>query len=426
MDIRTLQSALARLAEGRADDPLQAPKNIALSLGAEAGILLSLFRGLAEKQGLEDDVSREVAAEALTSILVQVAQLANHVGLDASAGLRARIKGRPSPPLSPPNTVPVIIPRSGEAEGDAEPAVAPDSRKADAAKAEAEQAAAAKLEAQKAEAERIEAERAAEKAKAEKAKAEKAAAEAANAEAARQEAEKAAAEKAKAEKAAAEAAEAAEAAKAEAAKAEAAKAEAAKAEAAKAEAAKAEAAKAEAARIEAGKAAAAKAEAEKAATAKPETHGKGGSRKRGGSGVVAVKVDAAPKGAAASAASVVEVVDLADEEPPESEAAPAQRPAVPSAHEPYHALDTETVLELTKAMSRELDRSTRDDPVLRELRDEIETLRRSLYASNTKKAWIAGSLRSVRGHLEETLSHSFSESLRSDHFIGRIDTLLAD
>ncbi len=412
MDIRTLQSALARLAEDRADDPLQAPKNIALSLGAEAGILLSLFRGLAERQGLEDDVSREVAAEALTSILVHVAQLANHVGLDASAGLRARIKGRPSPPLSPPNTVPVIIPRSSDARRGAAADADDDADTAPPAPA------AAKTEA----------------AGSEPAKVEAAAPIATNAEPAKGEpatVEPAKVETAKVKPATVEPAKV-EVGKVETAKAEPAKVEPAKIEPAKAEAATAAPAKAEAAKESATPEPAAAAaplqppepeqeKPESGASSRTEAAGKGASRKRGGSGVVGVKVEAAPKPAPAPTAAVVEVIEV-DEPAP----APVRETAAVPVREPYHALDTDTVLEFTKAVSRELDRSTRDDPVLRELRDEIETLRRSLYASNTKKAWIAGSLRSVRGHLEETLSHSFSDDLRSMHFIGRIDTLLAD
>ena len=94
--------------------------------------------------------------------------------------------------------------------------------------------------------------------------------------------------------------------------------------------------------------------------------------------------------------------------------------------DPYEHIDAEEVLDLAKVLAKQLDRSTRDDPVLRDLRDELETLSRSLYAASTKKAWIAGSLRSVRSHLEEALSHSFAEEVRAAEFIGRIDGLLAD
>jgi hypothetical protein len=389
MDIRTLQSALARLAEDRADDPLQAPKNIAISLGAEAGILLSLFRGLTERQGLEEDVSREIAAEALTSILVHVAQLSNHVGLDASAGLRARIKGRPAPPLAAPNTVPVVIPRSLRDEPDATPSgsapVVADAPTPDTMHGKAEPRTASP---------------------------EPARSTAGQAETPR--GESAGSDPSKVQAAPPGAPEA------EAAQPEAAKAAAATSEPAKSEPAtvRTEAAT-EGADPAGGPVAAARIEASSTAAKADSAAAKHASRKRGGAGVIAVKVDPPPAPVPAAQASTVEVVVVEDPVPVSA------RPAESAAAEPHDGLDRDSVLDLANAMSRELDRSTRDDPVLRDLRDELETLRRSLYASNTKKAWLAGSLRSLRHHLEETLSHSFAEDLRSQHFIGRIDAMLA-
>jgi hypothetical protein len=323
MDIRTLQTALARIAEERAGDPLQAPKNIALSLAADAGILLSLFRGLTEQQNLQDELAREAAADALTNILVDVARLANHIGMDASAALRARIKGRPAPALAPPAPVEpaqaatAAPERSARAAPVPEPAVAPEAP-APTPAADAPAAAPAKPVP----------------------------------------------------------------------------------------------APAEAARPSAAEPAAAPADAAPA-------------RKRAGPAVIAVKVAPEPP-ARTPAAPAVEVIVL-DDAASQAAAAPAAAPAARAAPpaDAHERIDPEQVLEMAKALARQLERSKRDDPVLRELRDELETLSRSLYASSTKKAWIAGSLASIRSHLEEALMHAFAEEVRAAEFVARIDVLLA-
>jgi hypothetical protein len=330
MDIRTLQSALARLAVDHAEDPLQQPKNIALSLGADAGLLLSLFRGLAERQGLEDDMAREAAADALTSILIHVAQLSNHVGLDASAALRARIKGKLAPALAPIGQLPPAVLEAGAARtrDGSEPAAAPgpDEEPPSAALTQTPPAKTAPAPT--------------------------------------------------------------------------------------------------AAEASAAAASDPVPSAAEAPVVKPPA------RKRGGPQVIAVDVPPAPS-SAAPATVAVEVVTIEDEAPRPVDApvvpagasvSPADQAARP---EPDERLDSEAVLEMTKAFSRQLERSTRDDPVLRDLRDELETLRRSLYAPNAKKAWIAGSLRSLRAHLEDALNHAFAEEVKAQEYIRRIDALLA-
>jgi hypothetical protein len=317
MDIRTLQTALARIAEERAGDPLQAPKNIALSLAADAGILLSLFRGLTEQQNLQDDLAREAAADALTNILVDVARLANHIGMDASAALRARIKGRPAPTLAPLAPAQPAHPAAAAPEPGAKAAPAPEPAAAVAPPASAPTA--------------------------------------------------------------------------------------------------------DVPTPSPAKTAPAPPAAE---TVVPPADA-GPARKRSAPAVIAVKVAPEPPPRTPVAAAV-EVVVLDDETPQAAagpEAAPASQAVTPpDAHE---RIDPEQVLEMAKALARQLERSTRDDPVLRDLRDELETLRRSLYAASTKKAWIAGSLASIRGHLEEALTHAFAEEVRAAEFVARIDGLLA-
>lgn len=323
MDIRTLQTALARIAAERAGDPLQAPKNLALSLAADAGILLSLFRGLTEQQNLQDDLAREAAAEALTNILVDVARLANHIGMDVSAALRARVKGRPAPALAPlpPSAPATAAPASEPPESVPEPKGAAPAPKASATEpkaAAARPAASTPAPGQGTPAPSVEA-------------------------------------------------------------------------------------------------------PPPAAMAPAPAADAAASRKRAAPAVVAVKFATEPPVAVPAAAAAVEVIVVEEEKMPR---APAPASAVPLA-DPHERLDPEQVLDMAKALARHLDRSTRDDPVLRELRDELETLRRSLYAASTKKAWIAGSLASIRGHLEEALAHPFAEEVRAAEFLARIDALLA-
>ena len=313
MDIRTLQTALARLAEERAGDPLHAPKNLALSLAADAGILLSLFRGLTEQQPLQDDLAREAAADALTNILVDVAQLANHIGMDASAALRARIKGRPAPALAP-------LPQAAPAAPQTVPAPEPAARASAPAAAGSASVAATPAPVKDVPVPAPEAPPPAAQAPADVAPA----------------------------------------------------------------------------------------------------------RKRAAPAVIAVKVAPEPPPRAPAAATAVEVIVFEEEDEPASSPASGSVPAGAAPDvDPHERLDTEQVLDMAKALARQLERSTRDDPVLRELRDELETLRRSLYASSAKKAWIAGSLASIRNHLEEALSHAFAEEVRAAEFVARIDALLA-
>jgi pyruvate/2-oxoglutarate dehydrogenase complex dihydrolipoamide acyltransferase (E2) component len=323
MDIRTLQTALARIAEERAGDPLHAPKNLALSLAADAGILLSLFRGLTEQQPLQDDLAREAAADALTNILVDVAQLANHIGMDASASLRARIKGRPAPALAAlAQSAPAALKQGpSAAPAPSVPAAAP--------------------------------------------------------------------------------------------------------------ATPAPAPTAEAPAVPPAKAPPASPESVQPPAAEPVAPPADAApaRKRAAPAVIAVKVAPEPP-ARTPAAAAVEVIVLDDEASQAAaapDAAPAAAPAARAAPPAgaHDRIDPEQVLEMAKALARQLERSTRDDPVLRELRDELETLSRSLYASSTKKAWIAGSLASIRGHLDEALTHAFAEEVRAAEFVARIDALLA-
>jgi NTP pyrophosphatase (non-canonical NTP hydrolase) len=378
MDIRTLQSAIARLVAERAGDPLESPKNLAVSLAAEAGTLLSLYRALSERQKLTDPYAREAAGDALASIVLYALQLAGRLDVDTAAVIEARLPADLAGSLGPPPSQDAAV----VAEAASVSAPAPEPVKAAAGPAAAEPPA-AKTEARK-------------RGGAPEIIAVKVAATPAPRKATAAQVEVIviedddAAVKAVAPVAAAPHPTAAPV----------------PAPATTAPAKTATTAPAKTATTApATTAAAATAELPAAAPGSPNPP------------------VAAPPQAPPSAADALDS-ELADlDEAPSTPFVPSVAPLVP---EPYQRLDTQAVLDLAKALTREVDRNTRDDPTLRDLRDELETLVRTLYAANAKKAWIAGSLKSVRGCLEASLSHGFAEDIRAAVFLARIDVLLED
>ena len=65
------------------------------------------------------------------------------------------------------------------------------------------------------------------------------------------------------------------------------------------------------------------------------------------------------------------------------------------------------------ALVKRADRTRSDDPLLRELYDELTTLKRTLYAENPKRAWLTGGLQSIRRLLEEAATHSVGDELKA-------------
>jgi len=113
---------------------------------------------------------------------------------------------------------------------------------------------------------------------------------------------------------------------------------------------------------------------------------------------------------------------VARPEPP-----PAPPPAPPEPDEetgPYAHLDPEAARRLVETLSRQVTRARSDDPLARELHDEIATLKRTLYAENPKRAWLAGSLNSIRRILEEACQHSVGAQLRASEHLAEVERLL--
>jgi hypothetical protein len=112
-------------------------------------------------------------------------------------------------------------------------------------------------------------------------------------------------------------------------------------------------------------------------------------------------------------------------DPPARErAAPPARAEPPPRGERYANLDTNAVLDLMKGLKKRIDDSRSDDTILHEIKDEIDTLRRNVYSSKSKPAWIAGGLERLRALLEEAAVHPVGDKINFKDYIDRISNLL--
>jgi NTP pyrophosphatase (non-canonical NTP hydrolase) len=116
---------------------------------------------------------------------------------------------------------------------------------------------------------------------------------------------------------------------------------------------------------------------------------------------------------------VVEPIEAAPP-PPEPGSGPASEPLP----ERYADLDTDAAKVLAKALAKRVDGARSDDPLLRELHDEVETLRRTLYSPTPKRSWIGDSLKTIHAILEEATTHEVGQAIRADEYIAQIDRLL--
>jgi NTP pyrophosphatase (non-canonical NTP hydrolase) len=112
-------------------------------------------------------------------------------------------------------------------------------------------------------------------------------------------------------------------------------------------------------------------------------------------------------------------------------AAPAPRPAAPPPPPPpppevdrYADLDLGAVTELVKALAKRVDDAQSDDPIARELHDELGTLRRTLYGKTLKPSWVGTSLETVRAKLQEAAREPIGEALKARDYIDQIDRIL--
>jgi hypothetical protein len=123
---------------------------------------------------------------------------------------------------------------------------------------------------------------------------------------------------------------------------------------------------------------------------------------------------------------VVEALEAAA--PPvtdEPEAVEPSAPEPPWELERYAHLDTDAAKGFVKSLAKRVDGARSDDPLLRELHDEVETLRRTLYSPTPKRSWMGDSLRTIRAILEEAATHAVSDEIRARDYIAQIDRMLS-
>jgi hypothetical protein len=107
-------------------------------------------------------------------------------------------------------------------------------------------------------------------------------------------------------------------------------------------------------------------------------------------------------------------------------AAPPPPPPPPPEVDPYADLDLEAVSELVKSIAKRIDTAQSEDPLVRELHDELGTLRRTLYSKTFKRAWVGASLKNVRTMLGATLNEDIGEEIKAGEHIAQIDRILKD
>lgn len=120
--------------------------------------------------------------------------------------------------------------------------------------------------------------------------------------------------------------------------------------------------------------------------------------------------------------------------PPPPRPAPAARPAAPPPPppppppevDPYADLDLEAVSELVKSLAKRIDAAQSEDPLVRELHDELGTLRRTLYSKTFKRAWVGASLKNVRTMLGAALNEDIGEEIKAREHVAQIDRILKD
>ncbi len=125
MDVQALQARLAAFAAERGWDEIQNPRNLAIALAGEAGMLLDLFRWLtdAQSQGIASEYKREAAAEAIADLILHTLRLADKLDIDVERAIEKKLAEndanypRPVSAHAPPVVVaPVAMPAPRPAE----------------------------------------------------------------------------------------------------------------------------------------------------------------------------------------------------------------------------------------------------------------------------------------------------------------------
>jgi NTP pyrophosphatase (non-canonical NTP hydrolase) len=360
MDVKELQARLAAFAAERGWDELHNPRNLAIALAGEAGMLLDLFRWLtdAQSQRIESKYKREAAEEAIADLLLHTLRLADKLGVDVERAVAKKLAENdanyPPPAPEPVAPAPKVVESKAPVE-EKKPVASPKTaeKKAPAPPVE-ERKVAPPVEEKKVPPPPVEGKKAAPPPVA-VAPPEPIA----PAPAARE--TKRAPEPAKpAEKTLPTWLDG----------------------------------------IMPARSAAARKKSPAATKAAPEPP----PRK-------AQEVTPAPEAAAPPAVEEIDLMPaLGSDEREPVEPPPPARPPEP---ERYAHLDTETAKVFVKSLAKRVDGAKSDDPLLRELHDEVETLRRTLYSATPKYSWMGDSLVTIRDILEEAATHSVGDELRA-------------
>lgn len=373
MDVKALQARIAAFAAERGWDEVQNPRNLAIAIAGEAGMLLDLFRWLTDAQShrIQSEYKRDAAEEAIADLLLHTLRLADKLGVDVERAVAKKLAENdanyPPPAPEPPVAAPVAdAPKPAEPAARANappPAPAPVPASIPAPAPVAKASAPHPLE------------------------------------------PKAASEIAPAPEPIAKAPEPKPAVKAP-----------------------------EPKPVAEAKPAEPKAPVEKALPnwldgIMPGRSGSG-RKKLASTRAVAeppppdatAKAPDSPPPPAPAPPPDVERIEAA---PPPAEAPePASGPASEPLRERYPNLDAEAAKVLAKALAKRIDGARSDDPLLRELHDEVETLRRTLYSPTPKRSWIGDSLKTIRALLEEAATHEVGQAIRAHEFIAQVERIL--
>jgi NTP pyrophosphatase (non-canonical NTP hydrolase) len=105
---------------------------------------------------------------------------------------------------------------------------------------------------------------------------------------------------------------------------------------------------------------------------------------------------------------------------------PVETESVPPASGPdrYAKLDPDAAKSFLKSLSRRLEGVESDEPLWRELRDELETLKRTLHSATPKRAWIGESLKTIQGMLELAARLTLGDEIKAKDYIALVERIL--
>jgi NTP pyrophosphatase (non-canonical NTP hydrolase) len=404
MDVKALQGRLAAFAAERGWDEVQNPRNLAIAIAGEAGMLLDLFRWLTDAQShrIQSEYKRDAAEEAIADLVLHTLRLADKLGVDVERAVAKKLAENDANYPLPMEEAVASPPAASVSSTDAKPETSPleDAKPAARKPAEAKPA-----EAKPAVAKPAETKPADEKPP---------------------EAKPAAAKPTEPNPAGAATADVKPAASVARARADEPRVEP-RAAATASDAAEARVTTTEksipmwldgilpsrGATARKKQAVAPKVVPEPAEPPKPSAPATPARKQE----------PAAPPAPVAALPAPEEEIEAAPPPVEAPEAAPAR--SEPPQPERYARLDTDAAKALAKSLAKRVDGARSDDPLLRELHDEVETLRRTLYSPTPKTSWMGESLKTIRALLDEASTHDVGEALRAHDYIAQIDRMLA-